>query len=281
MERFLVLVVDDDRDTRELYRLVFEDGGFRVAEADSIAAGIDAALRHRPHVIVTDWILDDGDGFALCEALRRHGRTRLVPLVAATGMTLSPDARARARHLGCATFLTKPIDLDTLVRATADAVQAPQVRTLRAAAARVRRFVARVRKGATFQDVQTLTASELVAGSGSHAGSPVALIVADDNGRYVAANDRAAELTGYAPEVLTTLSVGDLAPEPESRARQRLWNTFIEEGTQEGVCLVKRRDGLAVPLWYVAVANIAPGLHLSALSPAAAGVLFPASGPSF
>jgi hypothetical protein len=88
-------------------------------------------------------------------------------------------------------------------------------------------------------------------------------------------------LTGYAPEVLTTLSVGDLAPEPESRARQRLWNTFIEEGTQEGACLVKRRDGLAVPLWYVAVANIAPGLHLSALSPAAAGVLFPASGPSF
>ena len=94
----------------------------------------------------------------------------------------------------------------------------------------------------------------------------IALIIADDAGKYVAVNDTAAELTGYEPSVLTTLSVADLTPDPQATVGRELWHRFMESGAQEGVFLIKRRDGQAVPLRYVAFANIAPGLHLSALT---------------
>lgn len=272
MNSSLVLVVDDDRDTRDLYRLVFELAGFRVADAESCATALEQAKRLKPDVIVTDWMLGDGDGHALCQGLRRHGRTRLIPVVAATGMTLGDPLRAAARRLGCEAFLTKPIDVDVLVRTTADAIQAKQARVLRAAAASVRRKAVHRRRCATENAIpRALSAAELIAPARTRARDSVALIIADDAGRYVAVNHRAAELTGYDPAVLTTLSVADLTPDPQVLAGHGLWHRFIESGAQEGVYLVKRRDGAAVPLRYVAVANIAPGLHLSALSPAASG----------
>jgi PAS domain S-box-containing protein len=270
MKPALVLVVDDDRDTRELYKLVFEVSGYTFLEADSVESAVDIAVRMRPDVILTDWMLGDGDGLALCAALRRRGRTRLIPVLAATGMTLQNDVRVRARQLGCTTFLTKPIALDTLVRATGAALQISQARTLRAAAVRVRRYAAHIRRSVADRSAaRSLTAADVLFATQSRIDSSVALIIADDAGRYVAANERAAELTGYASNELTTLSVADLTPESDAGSGQDLWNDFIESGMQEGVYLVRRRDGQAVPLRYVAVANIAPGLHLSALGSAA------------
>jgi PAS domain S-box-containing protein len=265
-----VLVVDDDRDTRELYKLVFEVDGYTVTEAHSVAAAVAASRRVHPDVIVADWRLGDGEGLELCLMLRRHGPTHRIPVIAATGISLDRDLRERARQLGCETFLTKPIDLAALVRAVAGTLQVTQARTLRAAAIRLRRYSTRVRRNATrLSAASALTASDLLTASRLRVGSSVALIIADDAGHYLAANDRAAELTGYEPSVLATMSVADLTPAPNISTGQRLWNEFIDSGTQEGVYLVKRRDGLAIPMQYIAVANIAPGLHLSALTPAA------------
>ncbi len=266
-----VLVVDDDRDTRELYKLVYKVSGYRVSEADGLSSGVDAAQRFRPDVVLTDWMLADGDGMELCRALRRHGRTRLIPTLAATGMTLSPAARAEARRWGCETFLTKPIEIDMLLRATSSTLQMTQARALRAASARLRRFAALSRESATKGSAtRPLTAAELLSGSRARVNAAVALIIADDSGRYVAVNDRAAALTGYDSQILTTMSVADLTPGPQVATGRRLWNSFLADGTQEGVYLLTRRDGVAVPMRYVAVANIVPGLHLSALTPAEA-----------
>ena len=264
MDSPLVLVIDDDADTRELYGLVLDVSGYRHVPGDSLQSAAELARRLRPDVVLTDWILGDGDGLALCAALHRHGRTRRIPIVAATGMTLSPEIRARARQLGCETFLTKPVDIDGLVRAISATLQIAQARSLRAAAVRLRRYAARVR---VITRAPQSIASQLLAGSRARVSKSVALILADDAGRYVAVNDRVAELTGYDPHELTTMSVADLTPDENEPVRPRLWSRFIEVGTQEGVYLLKRRDGLAIPMRYVAVANIAPGLHLSALAP--------------
>ena len=141
-----------------------------------------------------------------------------------------------------------------------------QARSLRAAAVRLRRYARAVRG-----PVRTAPAGAIASSCSRHRGressKSVALIVADDSGRYLAVNDRVAELTGYASNELTTMSVADLTPDDVESMRPRLWSRFIEAGTQEGVYFLKRRDGRAVPMRYVAVANIAPGLHLSALAP--------------
>jgi PAS domain S-box-containing protein len=262
----LVLVADDDPDTRDLYRLVFELSGYRVVEADGVAAAVDAAREYRPDVAVVDWMLGDGDGLTLCRELHRCGATRRIPVVAATGVSLEPDVISAARALGCHAFLTKPVALDALVHAVATSLEIALARRLRAAAVRLRRYSVHARKDASRTLAQSnLTAADILAASLSRVDMSVALIVADDRG-HVAANERAAELTGYDADALASMSVAELTRHPETPETDELWNAGTDPGTQEGVYLVKRRDGVAVPTRYVAVANIAPGLHLHALS---------------
>ena len=62
------------------------------------------------------------------------------------------------------------------------------------------------------------------------------------------------------------MSVWDLTPLPKSALGQELWRRFIATGVQEGRFTVRRQAGDCVDANYVAVANLAPGLHLSALA---------------
>jgi PAS domain S-box-containing protein len=263
-----ILVVDDDRDTRELYRLVFELSEYRVSEAGTMAGALALVRATRPDVVLTDWRLGDGNAFALCDALHRHGRTRHIPIVAATGMSLGPGEVTRARAVGCVQVLTKPVDVDALVESVERARGAATARRLHAAAARIERFVARMRRDGACAEARDseCIASRMIAYESRQSHRDVALIVADDRGRYVAANEEASSLTGYNAQELTRLSVWDMTPMSSATQAQELWARFIQTGNQEGNYVFRRRDGAPVHAQYVAIANIAPGLHLSALS---------------
>ena len=255
----LVLLVDDDADTRDMYRLTLEMSSYRVVEAATVQAGIAAAAAHRPDVIVTDWLLTDGDGFALLDALRRSAPR--TPKIAVTGMALDARAVGRAAALGCATVLTKPVSVDEFVAAIGEALEARTSRRLRAAALWAARAAG---KGGT-------PSSIVAAGSRS---SDVAVILADDTGQCVAANAGATSLTGYDAAQLTTMSVWDLTAAANSTAACAQWQQFRECGCQEGRYTVRHRNGESVESRYVAVANVAPGLHLSALAAATVVVAF-------
>ena len=121
----LILVVDDDRDTREMYRLMYESDDYRVAEATSVAEALASAATLRPDVVLTDWLLGDGDGFALCSGLRNAGHAH-IPVIAATGVTLTPEEIARATQLGCCAVLTKPVALEAMVKLTSATLAARQ-----------------------------------------------------------------------------------------------------------------------------------------------------------
>jgi PAS domain S-box-containing protein len=97
--------------------------------------------------------------------------------------------------------------------------------------------------------------------------SPDATLVANDEGRYVAANDAACRLLGYTREELHKLSVWDLTPDPHGVEGLILWKEFIEVGAQAGVYWLKRKDGSLVEVAYQARASVAPGQHVSRLVP--------------
>jgi len=116
--RPLVLVVDDDADTRELYRLALDMGGYRALDAASIADAVRLSRPEPPAVAVGDWRLPDGDGFALANALVDVCQTTL--LLAVTGVTLSPSDVDNARGLGFQRVMLKPVLPDDLVRTVAE-----------------------------------------------------------------------------------------------------------------------------------------------------------------
>jgi PAS domain S-box-containing protein len=94
-----------------------------------------------------------------------------------------------------------------------------------------------------------------------------AVLVADDEGRYIAANQRAAQLTGFTVEQLLMMTVADLTPVPYASDSRGLWRDFVTAGVQKGTYQLRRRDGSVVEVHYAAWANLAPGVHVSVLSP--------------
>lgn len=124
--RPLVLIVDDDADTREMYSIALS-----ILEFDAIGVGSRAeanghAWALRPDVIVTDLSLSDGDGWDLIQNLKGHPRTRDIPVVVLSGHA-PPSPPALHRY---AAFLLKPCLPDDLATALRAVLADDQVRSL-------------------------------------------------------------------------------------------------------------------------------------------------------
>ena len=265
--RPLVFVVDDDADTRDLYRMILESVGYRVQDASGVSEAATRLKTLVPSVVLTDWRLPDGDGLAVCETLRGLRATRQVPIVAITGISLDDVQASQARERGCVGLMEKPVEPDAILRAVNHALVVGIQRRLRKAAECTRRYssVAR-RSGGADPAISRSDAAALLSRVVARSTQPLTLLLADNAAHYVAADGNSRDLTGYEPGELTALTVWDLTLPPDAAASQNLWNQFIESGMQEGRYTLRRRDGGAIEAHYCAIANIAPGLHVSAIA---------------
>ena len=92
---------------------------------------------------------------------------------------------------------------------------------------------------------EPLVQSVLLGDAVEHA--PVAILVADDEMRYVAANQYACELLGYTREELLSKRVTDIARYPEAPEE---FGQMVAKGELNGVTTVVRRDGAELKLRY-------------------------------
>ncbi|MCA1616000.1 MAG: response regulator [Acidobacteria bacterium] len=111
-----VLVVDDERDARELFAQTLAECGAQVLTADSAADALDALERERPDVLLADIGMPGADGYELIARVRslppeRGGRT---PAAALTAYTRTED-RMRALRAGFQLHLPKPVKAAELV----------------------------------------------------------------------------------------------------------------------------------------------------------------------
>ena len=90
-----------------------------------------------------------------------------------------------------------------------------------------------------------------------------ALLLADDEGRYVDANAAAVELFGVSREEILDASVADFAP--PGFDVEEAWSTFLEQGEMRGEYELHLPDGEVRTVEYTARADVVPGVHLSAL----------------
>jgi two-component system cell cycle response regulator DivK len=109
-----VLIVDDDRDARELFTFVLEDAGATVALAEDGVTGLRAALERQPDLVLTDIAMPRMDGINMVRRLREQECTRTIPVVAVTGHVVA-DLPEQARRAGCAEVVSKPCSPDALV----------------------------------------------------------------------------------------------------------------------------------------------------------------------
>ena len=103
-----VLVVEDDREIRNLISTVLEKNGYRCATASTTAEGLER-FTEDIRLVITDLNMP-GDGVALIKSLRD---IREVPLVILTGY--HKQYAERLHQFGYITWLTKPIEFTSLL----------------------------------------------------------------------------------------------------------------------------------------------------------------------
>jgi CheY-like chemotaxis protein len=114
----LVLLVEDDTDTREMYSEYLSYSGLRVSEAPTGFRALESAREQKPDVVVTDIWMPGMDGLELSRRLRAEPPTRDVPIIAVTG-----NPTERAHEAGCDVMLEKPCTPDELLHAIEDVLE--------------------------------------------------------------------------------------------------------------------------------------------------------------
>ena len=123
----LVLLVDDDQDFLEMTRGVLETGGYRVACAHDAEAALEAMMKEKPKLVITDLMMQTmGSGFSLSRKLKETPHCRDVPviIVTAAGARLGYDFIPRnpedlaAMHADA--FFEKPVLPGELLAKVAD-----------------------------------------------------------------------------------------------------------------------------------------------------------------
>lgn len=110
----LVLIVDDDRDTRELYDAYLAIWGFETSTAANGAEALRRVEGERPDVVVLDIRLPLVDGWDVTRALKGNPKTAETFVIVLTG-DIQPDSIARSKAAGCDLFLKKPCVPEHLV----------------------------------------------------------------------------------------------------------------------------------------------------------------------
>lgn len=106
-----VLVVDDDADTRAMFRGALESAGFRVAEAPDGPEALTLLQTHEdPFDLVTlDLMMERMHGLDVLKQIRGRVATAGVPVVVATGSD-DPEAEMELFEAGADDFVVKPVD---------------------------------------------------------------------------------------------------------------------------------------------------------------------------
>ena len=117
-----VLIVEDDPHLRQQLVGLLSDQ-YRVTWASDGQQALDIILETPPHVVLSDIMMPNMDGFDLCAAIRRRPALKdvAVILLSARGEL---DDRVHGRKLGVDCYLTKPIHRKELMAAVEGGLRA-------------------------------------------------------------------------------------------------------------------------------------------------------------
>jgi CheY-like chemotaxis protein len=103
-----VLVVDDNRPSRELIVDILRPLCLEVAEAPDGTTALAAVRIMRPDLVILDITMPGMDGFAVLNELRHDPDYARTPVLAVTANAM-PGERSKALEAGFSDFLTKPV----------------------------------------------------------------------------------------------------------------------------------------------------------------------------
>ncbi len=114
--RDVILVVDDDEDSRRILMYGLGSVGYRVLLAENGAAAIDICRNIVPSLVIMDLAMPGMDGYTATRQLKADRRTRDVPIIAWSARVVAADT-ADLHDVGFDEVLAKPALPADVIRA--------------------------------------------------------------------------------------------------------------------------------------------------------------------
>ena len=104
-----ILVVEDSATQREQLRGLLEEHGYAVAAAANGGEALEAMRRRPPTLVVSDIVMPEMDGYALCKAIRADEGLKDTPVVLLTSLAGAEDI-VKGLECGADNFIRKPYE---------------------------------------------------------------------------------------------------------------------------------------------------------------------------
>ena len=109
-----VLVIDDDRATREILSDLLRDAGLDVVLASGGEEGCRLACENPPDAVLVDLFMPGWDGLEICRFLRAQPTLKQIPILLMTAHT-DQEGLINPFHVGADDYISKPFDFDELL----------------------------------------------------------------------------------------------------------------------------------------------------------------------
>jgi two-component system cell cycle response regulator DivK len=105
-----ILIVDDNRDSRELVIKILQGKGHQLCEAVDGEDALEKVAAEQPDLILMDISLPRMDGYEATRRLKSDERFASIPVIALTDHAMKGD-REKALAAGCEDYISKPINV--------------------------------------------------------------------------------------------------------------------------------------------------------------------------
>ena len=112
----VILIADDDADTREVLDILLTKAGHEVFMAESGNMAVMQAGVLQPGLVLLDINIPDLDGFEILARLKSDRETLAIPVIVVSGRD-GVDDISRGLELGAADYITKPYSSEDIINA--------------------------------------------------------------------------------------------------------------------------------------------------------------------
>jgi len=111
-----ILVVDDEKDVRDLIAEMLSKNKFSVSAGSTAEEAVAMAKTNKPDLILLDIAMPGIDGYQACEMLKANQHTKKIPIVLLTGKDLkSQGVIKHCENLFVAGFISKTASLKDIL----------------------------------------------------------------------------------------------------------------------------------------------------------------------
>jgi DNA-binding response OmpR family regulator len=111
VNRYRILIVDDDAMAREILKRILEHAGYEVMTAGSGPEALRKLHEGIPHLVVVDLMMPEMDGFELCRRIKSHLDVPIVILSAVAAV----ESKVEGLQMYAEDYIVKPFEKEELV----------------------------------------------------------------------------------------------------------------------------------------------------------------------